>query len=564
MVAKRQSQGEGSGSGRGIQIPVQEPKRKHGDSKHAETIGAFTNSFKSLFSTDIGSRLEPLIRRVVREEVERTFLCRQNPRATLNQTGTSGSKPLQLQFINGLPDTFFTLSQITAEDNKPLEIALFDVTSQSIVCNGTLSSIKIEICVLNGEFGSDSCEDWTEEEFSANILRERDGKGSLLKGDRLISLRNGVGYITKAVFTDNSRWTRSRKFKLGARVVQPNCSEANIREGRSESFVVKDNRGELYKKHYPPSLDDDIWRLDKIAKDGKIHKRLSLYGIRTVKDLLQCHTTNPTSLCEKFGKIPKKSFEAITEHAKSCVIDDYKLYVYQHAAEQPVGLLFNSVYMLVGVTFDGKTYCSPDTLTPAEKHLIERVKLHAYRNVNNLKSFDETSPFSLLGSVACREAGQCSGPDQGLQLNFPTAHQDQLEALPDFGQPSTSTVYNQFNAASFAGLGEMPQYDCAGGELLTEMYNIEENYWPPIGSEFPVVPDSYPTWVPTGDGVNFDPCNGSEFGIHSSFHNPCTDMSRSGKTRAVWYKIRTALIWVISVRRKAAAKRMAKPFYYNS
>ena len=55
---------------------------------------------------------------------------------------------------------------------------------------------------------------------------------------------------------------------------------------------------EAYKKHYPPSLNDDIWRLEKIAKDGKIHKRLSIHGIHTVKDLLQQYITNPSSLYE--------------------------------------------------------------------------------------------------------------------------------------------------------------------------------------------------------------------------------------------------------------------------
>lgn len=39
-----------------------------------------------------------------------------------------------------------------------------------------------------------------------------------------------------------------------------------------------------------------------------------------------------------------------------------------HTAEQPaVGLLFDSIYNLKGVTFDGLNYFSPDTLAPADK-----------------------------------------------------------------------------------------------------------------------------------------------------------------------------------------------------
>lgn len=50
------------------------------------------------------------------------------------------------------------------------------------------------------------------------------------------------------------------------------------------------------KKHYPPSLDDEIWRLEKIAKDGKYHERLDKKGVRTVKDFMRMHTTDPGSL----------------------------------------------------------------------------------------------------------------------------------------------------------------------------------------------------------------------------------------------------------------------------
>lgn len=43
----------------------------------------------------------------------------------------------------------------------------------------------------------------------------------------------------------------------------------------------------MYKKHYPPALDDDVWRLEKIGKDGSFHKRLNQAGIFTVEDFLR-------------------------------------------------------------------------------------------------------------------------------------------------------------------------------------------------------------------------------------------------------------------------------------
>jgi hypothetical protein len=43
----------------------------------------------------------------------------------------------------------------------------------------------------------------------------------------------------------------------------------------------------VYKKHYPPALKDDVWRLEKIGKDGAFHKKLNASGINTVEDFLQ-------------------------------------------------------------------------------------------------------------------------------------------------------------------------------------------------------------------------------------------------------------------------------------
>jgi hypothetical protein len=66
-----------------------------------------------------------------------------------------------------------------------------------------------------------------------------------------------------------------------------------------------------------------------------------------------------------FGKIPKKSWLAIIEHAKSCVVNDYKLYRYLISGQ--IMLIFNAIYKLVGVTFDEQNYYLPETLTPSLK-----------------------------------------------------------------------------------------------------------------------------------------------------------------------------------------------------
>ncbi|MED6134448.1 hypothetical protein PIB30_037244 [Stylosanthes scabra] len=562
MVSNRKSpqeQQQGKGSAK---IPLQKSKWGNADHTKQPSISGLGNVMNALCLNlnDHNSYLETFLRRVVREEVERK-VQEHHPslRGTVNHNvaGTSGAaKPFQLSFINKLPDTIFTLSNIIAEDESPLQIALFDVTSQSIVSEGLFSSIKIEICVLDGEFGSNGSEDWSREEFNGNILRQRDGKGPLLTGDRFITLRNGIGSISKLNLTDNSRWLRSRKFRLGAKVVQPTSCGANIKEGTSEPFVVKDNRGEAYKKHYPPSLNDDIWRLEKIAKDGKIHKRLSQRGIHTVKDLLQLHTTNPSSLYKMCGNIPVKSWNSITNHAKTCVINDHKLYSYG-ATQQPIVLLFNSIYILVGV-FDGQNYCSPDALTPSEKNLVETMKQQAYKNVNNLKSVDETSPLSCFASLACP-------PDQVLG--------DQKETWLGSMQPCTSSSFIDEGVPSYQiyqdplpEACEMMQNGFTGGDFLSGMF-IEGNSRQVVqggysagncSSEIQFTNDcsAYAGQWEDENGYLFGSSYGAEFTSHSG-----GDISSNGKTKAVWFKIVNALKWVISVKKYAAARKNAELFY---
>lgn len=53
---------------------------------------------------------------------------------------------------------------------------------------------------------------------------------------------------------------------------------------------------EVYKKHHPPMLQDEVWRLEKIGKDGAFHKKLSLQGIHTVQDFLKLSVVDPPKL----------------------------------------------------------------------------------------------------------------------------------------------------------------------------------------------------------------------------------------------------------------------------
>ncbi|KAI0494158.1 hypothetical protein KFK09_024289 [Dendrobium nobile] len=48
-----------------------------------------------------------------------------------------------------------------------------------------------------------------------------------------------------------------------------------VQEGKAEAFTVKDHIGELNKKYYPPTSKEEVWRLEKIGKDGAFHNKLN-------------------------------------------------------------------------------------------------------------------------------------------------------------------------------------------------------------------------------------------------------------------------------------------------
>ncbi|CAI0463786.1 unnamed protein product, partial [Linum tenue] len=314
-----------------------------------------------------------------------------------------------------LPPTIFTGNKIVAEDGSPLRIELLDVATNVIVTLAPFASLKIEVVVLDGDFVS---EDWSDQDFENNVVRQRDERRPLVTGELTTVLRNGVGELSNVAFGDNSSWIRCRKFMLGARVMQKKSASGEVvrvREARSELFVVKDLRGELYKKHFPPRLEDEVWRLEKVAKDGAIHRRLSSYGINTVKQLLQANVIDQSALRD-VSTISTKTWNKIIEHANACVLDKSEVYAYTEHGEG-IRLLFNCVYKLESVSFDdGQTYPSLYDLTPYQKVLIEHSKRRALSNPKNLilvgSCFERFQTLNFLGKQDPKRFGIDDGKSE--------------------------------------------------------------------------------------------------------------------------------------------------------
>ncbi|KAF0887776.1 hypothetical protein E2562_004003 [Oryza meyeriana var. granulata] len=250
----------------------------------------------------------------------------------------------KLRFTNCLSNEVFTKKGICDVNGEPLKISV-DVSNQKEAISRRLLSAKIRVVVLDGDFNKNDQECWTSDEFTNHIVRPRDKVGAVLTGELELRLKNGEAYLHDATFVDNSKFTRSGKFRLGVMVID-DLGE-RVQEGITEPFVVKDRRGEGSKKHEIPSLDDDVWRLKKISKDGVFHEALKGSSILNVKDFLRLYYTDEQALRKILVKATDKIWTTIVDHAKKC--DPGRELYYFFMENHNVVLFFNSVYQIVGV-----------------------------------------------------------------------------------------------------------------------------------------------------------------------------------------------------------------------
>ncbi|KAL5665654.1 hypothetical protein ACJX0J_025762, partial [Zea mays] len=301
---------------------------------------------------------------------------------------------LQLQFRSQLALPIFTGGKVEGEQGAAIHVVLLDANTGCVVTSGPESFAKLDILVLEGDFSKEEDEDWTEEEFESNIVKEREGKRPLLTGDLQVTLKEGVGTIGELTFTDNSSWIRSRKFRLGLRIAPGFCEGIRVREAKTEAFPVKDHRGELYKKHYPPALKDDVWRLEKIGKDGAFHKKLNASGIYTVEDFLRLLVRDQQRLRSILGSgMSNKMWDSLVEHAKTCVLSG-KHYVYYARDSRNVGAIFNNIYEFTGLIADDQ-FISAENLTDNQKVYADALVKKAYEDWMQVVEYDGKALLSF-------------------------------------------------------------------------------------------------------------------------------------------------------------------------
>ncbi|KAK6249141.1 hypothetical protein QUC31_020706 [Theobroma cacao] len=347
------------------------------------------------------SSLEPMLRRIVSEEVERALTRIGNAKLTGRSSPprlqSADGRNLQLQFRTRMPPHLFTGGKVEGEQGAAIHVVLLDVITGTVVQTGPESAAKLNVVVLEGDFNEEADEDWSKEHFENYEVKERDGKRPLLTGELQVTLKEGVGTLGDLTFTDNSSWIRSRKFRLGLKIAPGFCEGIRVREAKTEAFAVKDHRGELYKKHYPPALHDEVWRLDRIAKDGALHKKLLKAEIVTVEDFLRLLVRDPQRLRNILGSgMSNRMWENTVEHAKTCVLGG-KLYIYYTDQTNSTGVAFNHIYELRGFISDGQ-FLALESLNDSQKVFVDSLVKRAYENWHQVIEYDDTVLNSLAST----------------------------------------------------------------------------------------------------------------------------------------------------------------------
>ncbi|XP_072962392.1 calmodulin-binding protein 60 D-like [Typha angustifolia] len=519
-----------------------EPKRQKAPALASVIVEALkVDSLQKLCSS-----LEPILRRVVSEEVERALVklgpTRIAGRSSPKRIEGPDGRNLQLHFRSRLSLPLFTGGKVEGEQGAAIHVVLLDALTGHVVTSGPESSAKLDIVVLEGDFNNEDDEDWTEEEFESHVVKEREGKRPLLTGDLQVSLKEGVGTIGELTFTDNSSWIRSRKFRLGLKIASGFSEGMRIREAKTEAFTVKDHRGELYKKHYPPALKDDVWRLEKIGKDGSFHKRLNKCGIYTVEDFLRLVVRDSQRLRSILGSgMSNKMWEILVEHAKTCVLSG-KYYIYYSDEMRNIGAIFNNIYEFCGLIAAGQFY-SADSLNDSQKHFADTLVKKAYDNWMQVIEYDGKA---LLNSKPSKKTNASRIESPSAPENYHTPHDShvsptQLSAMVPLEQPSVDTgvsiggdtISTGYNGNHVTRYSTHPQHVSATTDVQFD--NM------PITPDNQLVGSAHQMQIARNDSTGLvlgPPHQSSEFqqidqSIQSSNLNSYVDWSRHRDTRGI-------------------------------
>ncbi|KAL2515716.1 calmodulin-binding protein 60 A-like [Forsythia ovata] len=413
---------------------------------------------------DIGPMVEDLIRKVVKEEIpsalekflacnNRENLCNRNS----NETTASRPRGLELKFLDEVSDSVLTGKEIKGKEGTHIKVALVDNVTGLPVDSGPEASAEVEILVL--EAGHDNnADNLCLKDFNNSIVRENDKTKPHFPKPVHVNLEQGIGVLSNVRLGHDSRWMKSCKCRLGARVVDK-FDGSSVKEAWTESFMVLDSRCKLYEKRHPPSLTDDVWRLDHIGKDGAPCKRLHEANVTKVKEFLFLLSIDPQKLQQILGAGAKK-WKGTVDHARECIIDDRNMHVYcSSSSESKNGVVFDVVGQLKGVLRNGR-FVPIESAYEAEKAEAKKLLASAFENRKAITLFEDET--SLLHQFPC--ISNDSNATNSARLDSPDDCNRSIIGnidRHDPTQPGTSSQgispsVDRSNIFSYLGLGESP------------------------------------------------------------------------------------------------------------
>uniref|UniRef100_A0A0A9GHG1 Calmodulin-binding protein n=1 Tax=Arundo donax TaxID=35708 RepID=A0A0A9GHG1_ARUDO len=403
---------------------------------------------------------------------------------------------IRLCFLNDLKPPIYNEKNLTAENNAAIKVAIFE--GDKIITSGPLSKAKVEILVLRGDFSNNGRDDWTEKEFENHIVQGRDGQGVVLGIDRTVRLTNGEVELSQIRFKEGSCRTPSRKFIMAARVCKSEKT-VRVREAIMKPVMVLDRRNEANEKRYPPRLDDDVYRLEEIAKNGAYHKRLHEAGISTVQGFLKALNKDANKL-RKILEMENKhnSWSKMIGHAKECVPEDKQELKRYENEEGNVVLFFNCVHDLVGAAFP-HDYVACEAFKPYQKALVNKWKERAHESLEGIPS-----DYVMKGNVPEPISSGTDAADVPVGV-----------WLPNFSAVHLAT-YQVTGAVENVARGTMnlvtePNYPNANyGPMITDLDDLNTHDYqgqgnPQLGQQQMISPSIGPDWQQNPQGPTYSP-----------------------------------------------------------
>ncbi|CAD6269879.1 unnamed protein product [Miscanthus lutarioriparius] len=382
---------EDHGDGQHLHLPnrshASEICRLHLSQVSWDDFQVLISAFQEREIGSIGSKLESFQEQIegLRHEVTQlSRLCSnrhtdQQTRLEANQehiAANGSNTDTRLCFLNGLEPPVYTEENLTSQNHAAIKLAMFQ--GDKVVESGALSEAKIEILVLRGDFSNKCRDNWTEDEFDKHILQGRDGHDLVLG---TVWLTNGMAELSQIRFREGS----SRKnVIMAARVCKNKKTCGRVQEAIMKPVKVLDRRNKPNEKRHPPRLDDDLYRLEEIARDGAYHRRLQEVQIYKVGGFLKALNEDSNKLRAILKmENQQNAWSKLTEHARECVLEDRQELKQYHSKEGNVVFFFNCVHELVGAAFPHE-YVACQRFNTAQKALVNKWRLHAYEKLKDI------------------------------------------------------------------------------------------------------------------------------------------------------------------------------------